>query len=207
MTQRIMAPAVFWKTFETWLSDNGGETLLSLLRPGAEKSEIEAVENSFGFSLPDDFRALYSIHNGAFFWPDQENLLSLEEALAETQMRQKAMANSTEPSGPVTETDGNGVPQTWWDNHWFCFTRDGGGNGLAVQCSGDGSASPVVYFDHESGTPSSDASLPHYLANLMSELKSGWYVVRDDTLCTRDQLDEDDEDYAEDQDEWLEEQE
>jgi len=207
MNQHLMAPGVFWRTFEAWLTDNGGEALLPLLHPGVEESEIEAVERSFGLSLPDDFRAFYRIHNGAFFWLGQENLLSLEEALAETQMRQQTAANNSTSSGLITETDSNGVPQTWWDRHWFCFTRDGGGNGLAVQCGHDGSTSQVVYFDHETSNPSSDASLPHYLANLVRELESGWYVVRDDALYSRDQLDEGDEDYAENQDEWLEEQE
>ena len=202
MTQPILSAAVFWSRFEAWLADNEAGSLLALLSPGAADAELNDIGTRFGFPFPEEFRAFYQVHNGASFWPGEERLLSLEEGLDTTLMRRTILKDTPDPSEFAPRTDEHGVPQTWWDEHWFSLTTDGGGNGLAVQCGPGDPAGQVVYFDHEGSSRSSDASLPHYLATLMQDLESGWYVVRDNALCARDQLDEDDED----QSEWLDEQ-
>ncbi|QFP75313.1 SMI1/KNR4 family protein [Deinococcus sp. AJ005] len=195
----------FWNEFEQWiLSQEDGEDVLELLLPGASQSELNQAEHALEFALPVDFREFYSRHNGAHFWPDEEELLTLENALSETMMRRSAVAKQADLQAGETDLDENGVFQTWWHKRWLLFIRDGGGNGVAIQCGAPESSGQVIYVDHETGQPSSESSLSNYLEGIVALIRQDWYVVKDGTVMSRELLDEDDEDYAEDLDSWLE---
>jgi len=47
-----------------WMRSNGAEVLVDNLAPGAPATMISAVERRFGFPVPAELRALWSLHDG-----------------------------------------------------------------------------------------------------------------------------------------------
>ena len=67
----------FEAAFAAWIAFHSklGVNIEATLMPPATEADILAVENTLGFDLPDDMRALYKIANGQFdAWDHREEL-------------------------------------------------------------------------------------------------------------------------------------
>ena len=123
------------------------------LAPPATDSALDVAEATLGYALSPDLRALYRLHNGQA--GDAHGLfggltfLSLDQALAEWRTWRQFETGaydsnySSVPLGAVVET--------YTHVGWFPFTRDGGGNNLAVDTSPgpNGISGQVINFGRD----------------------------------------------------------
>lgn len=188
----------FWDKFEAWYGEIsrqlGENNPYGPLLAGASEAEIEAVEEEFGFPLPNDLRAFYRKHDGTPFWNYAEGFSTLNNALAQAKMRRRI-----EQDNRTQDEDEAGF--VWWRESYFPVVEDGAGNADVVQCDSE-NAGLMVNFDHEVGSrPTGETFLQFLQAGLDS---LGFYLVDDGELLGLDELPEDHPNYFDgDLDDWL----
>lgn len=121
-----------WARLERWLSEHCKE-LDGALRPGASPNKIEAIEQHLGFSLPEQVRSFYGIHDGQtesspeLF--DGFRFLPLDDLFTEWSMWKDDPA----PKDFETESaSANTVKPVWWNARWLPFAANGCGDNHAI---------------------------------------------------------------------------
>jgi cell wall assembly regulator SMI1 len=119
-----------WQRYAAWLAANAVDAARTLLL-GASAAPLDDFAGKAGLTLPDQFRALYKIHDGQpwdglWVFPEGQwmPLGQIEEAL-----------------GQVRE------PGLDWPDPWLPFIFDGGSSYLVVDC--DTAAVHVAWFDDD----------------------------------------------------------
>jgi cell wall assembly regulator SMI1 len=123
------------------------------LGPPASEGDVVAVETAIGYRLPAGLRELYLLHNGQ---PATSHglfgglpLLSLDAALDEWSSWRDPGYDSASDS--YSSVPIGAVREKYTDPGWFPFTRDGGGNCLAVDTvpGAAGTAGQVINFGRD----------------------------------------------------------
>lgn len=186
-----------WQVIEAWYAARGAE---HLLRPGADESDLEQLEERLGARLPDQWRASIMRHDGSLDegWPTG-TLLSCNGILAETTIWRDLLRAGTFRDAHPQASANSALRPLWWHHQWICLDADGGGNGAMVDLAPgpDGVVGQVLDMDHETGPtgPVSD-SVAGYLVDIALRLNG--LIVEDDALVDRSfgsgELDDDDDD-------------
>lgn len=176
-----------WQRIDTWLQ-TFAPARAARLSPGATSEELAEIEVVLGLTLPEDFKASYRIHNGAWrgsyllmgspeFYPLSQ-ILSLGKMFH--MLLQKPGWPRREPyflSDP--ERQSLPVQPVWYHPHWVAFAGDGGGFQWCIDLAptSGGTRGQVIAYDHEEGPadllfPSFEALLSIYA----DQLEAGFYL-------------------------------
>jgi cell wall assembly regulator SMI1 len=158
--------------------------LLARLPDGASADDIAAIEARLGFTLPDEVRESYALHDGsgeAEILPQWSygrvngvSLLPLDRVASEREIWVELLddgdfeGNEATPDGPVK--------RDWWNRWWVPVTSNGGGDHLCIDLdpAPSGVVGQVIDFSHESGPKSVVApGLRTFLAAYAADLESG----------------------------------
>lgn len=167
-----------WTRAEAWLGEHAPSALRAL-NPPARPDSIAKLEQELGAPLPQDLLASLDCHDGqsdlAVFEP--WTLLSAEQLVMTWRMIRQACASAPfrfeiSAIGPVQAV--------WWDDLWLPFAADGAGNDLCVDLhpADGGHTGQVVEYVHDFPERTVIAVSYHqWLANIVTDLESGHYVV------------------------------
>ncbi|HUH83682.1 MAG TPA: SMI1/KNR4 family protein [Stellaceae bacterium] len=146
----------FDRAYADWIRalTQGGFAVETFLNPPASDPEITAFEESIGFAIPSDLRALYRRANGqkaSFKISDPKpgtimtpffglyDFVSLEKALQTYRgwldIYVSAGDSFASDFDHCTAREGNPVFGEYWRPGWTAFSLDGGGNSYAVDLS------------------------------------------------------------------------
>lgn len=122
-----------WKKLEAWLAVNAPFCLSNLKQPASD-NELDALEQSLGLTLPEDFKEFLKIHNGqsgtgpSLF--EQGRLLGTTDILIEWQTWDKLLQSGEfeeDHSAPSPE-----IKAGWWRPGWVPFLSNGRGDHLCL---------------------------------------------------------------------------
>ena len=148
-----------WQRIEAILRRTAPNLRAALPR-GASPAALASAEKQLGFTLPDDIRASYAIHDGsggADILPQSAYSevigvahLPLNEVTRDWQMwlesHERGFDDSrAHPKGPIKAK--------WWNPRWVPVTWDGGGDHLCLDLDPGigGTVGQVICFSHEIG--------------------------------------------------------
>ena len=127
-----------WMKIEGYLSDNVPSVIETLNNPATE-SEIMALEEAVGYSLPDDFRSFLLVHNG------QEDPSRLQTLCEEgTLLSTRAIIETYKMLNEINESNEVG-PVEWWGRKYLPIT-DCEGDHLSI----DLESGEIVMHVHDS---------------------------------------------------------
>ncbi|WP_225748289.1 SMI1/KNR4 family protein [Eikenella sp. Marseille-P7795] len=161
------------------------------LNPGAGEADFARLEQTLGFPLPEDFKALYRAANGengiAGVLLDQE-WLSIERIIQEYGTWKSLFDDGSFQRPDHTDfgcsPEHPGIkPDFWWNPKWIPLTADGGGNGMMIDLdpAPSGTAGQIIQMWHDSPERSLEApSLHALLAQFAQDLESGQYLLHED---------------------------
>lgn len=147
---------VIWNMIEAWLQIAAPESLAHLYK-GATEQQLQATETALGFSLPEDLKASWSLHNGtASFFFGGWGFLTLEQMLRAYQAQQ-------------------GIAE--WPPTYLPFAEDGGGGYLCVDMSKGEQMERIVFFDYEFGEWFVASDFWVLMSGFVNDLEDGEYGV------------------------------
>jgi cell wall assembly regulator SMI1 len=121
---------LLWQRIERWLTAHAPD-LLDELTPGTSEEELIQGEAALGVRLPEDFKALYRLHNGGCLLPPwRERTLPLESMVQVREMIKEWDQDddtffSDEPPGPVQPLRGHPewIPFLWvgYGGEYLCL--------------------------------------------------------------------------------------
>lgn len=133
---------LLWQRIEHWLTAHAPD-LLDDLPPGVSEEELVQVEAALGVKLPEDFKALYRLHNGGCLLPPWgERTLPLESMVQVREMIKEWDQDddnffSDEPPGPVQPLRGHPkwIPFFWvgYGGEYLCLDLAPGPGGRTGQ--------------------------------------------------------------------------
>ncbi|MBH5328783.1 SMI1/KNR4 family protein [Eikenella sp. S3360] len=137
------------------------------LNPGATDADFAQLEQTLGFPLPEDFKALYRAANGengiAGILIDEE-WLSIERITQEYKVWKTLFDDGSFQHGNGTDfgctPEHPGIkPDFWWNPKWIPLTADGGGNGNMIDLdpAPSGTAGQIIRMWHDSPERSLEA--------------------------------------------------
>ncbi|GJM32146.1 MAG: cell wall assembly protein [Saprospiraceae bacterium] len=166
--------------FKVWLEANCS-SLLEDLGEGASEKDFKHLENLIGATLPEDFKAIYRVHNGQVYGEagllDSQEWLSLE-AIEEEWKNWKGQHDegAFKDKKPVADPE---VKPDWWNPLWIPFTYDGGGNHYCIDLdpTSDGTRGQVItlWEEGEERMVLAD-SFSAWWDEYVGELEAGEYV-------------------------------
>jgi len=176
-----------WRRIDSWLQTFAPQRSTDLL-PGVTPKELAEAEAAMGLPLPADFKASYSIHNGAegkggvlMGYPDfypLSHVYSFEEIFHDL-LQDAKWANRV--PGFVSDPARQSLPiqRVWCHPQWVAFAGDGAGNHWCIDLApaSGGSMGQILLWDHEDGPagvlfPSFEALLSTYA----NQLEAGLYL-------------------------------
>lgn len=176
----------FWTLFEHWLKNNA-PSLLDLLNPGAQQSQVAELEFLIGKKLPPDFIQFYAVHDGQSHGNGRQNLINCEELLPiEYIIHKWKMLKQLLDDGSfffdgeqLTSEPEKGINNYWWSPSWIPFTHDGSGNYTCIDLDPtiEGKFGQVIRIWHDVPCREMYAkSFGEYFSNYLEGLESGKYV-------------------------------
>lgn len=131
------------------------------LQQGASEEEFRDVETGLGFSLSEEMKDLYRVHNGQVREIGTECFvrnLTLSP-LAEVLENWRFLQEEFEPDEMEPEADAEIKPMAW-NPKWIPIASNGGGDYLCLDMdpSERGQAGQVLYFWHDWGRRAVEAS-------------------------------------------------
>jgi cell wall assembly regulator SMI1/predicted DNA-binding WGR domain protein len=139
-----------WKRIADFASENFPEGVFRLAE-GATQEQIDAAEAILGFSLPDDVRESYRVHNGSL---ETSFAIIGELSSIEVVARDFAQRRSWPTDGWGTPDEIQGpIRPVWWDTSRVQLTESGSGDGLTIDLdpAEGGTWGQVIHHDHEVG--------------------------------------------------------
>lgn len=184
-----------WQRIETWFETHAPEVLTGL-NPPATEQDITAAEAVLGVRFPDEFRALYLVHDGQS--PDAPWMmlgwewLPLKSICGESKVWNDLLAGHSF-DGAENDSDGTIVRKDWWHPHWIPFTYSGGGDHhcLDLAPGPEGAVGQVMVMWHDDGQrPVLASSFDAFLASYAAQLEAGEYVYssEDKVLLRKDEM-------------------
>ena len=143
-----------WQKLETWLASNQPASLLDL-NPPASDSDIQALEETIGISLPADFIATLKIHNGQK--GQARGIFSGLEFLSTQRIQSEWIVwKDLLESGDFNDAEAQpspGVLKAWWTPSWIPFTYNGAGDHLCIDMhpSSQGRKGQIIAVWHDDG--------------------------------------------------------
>ena len=143
-----------WQKLETWLASNQPGSLLDL-NPPASDSDIQALEETIGISLPADFIATLKIHNGQK--GQARGIFSGLEFLSTQRIQSEWMVwKNLLESGDFSDAEAlpaPGVQKAWWTPAWIPFTNNGAGDHLCIDMNpaSQGLKGQIIAIWHDDG--------------------------------------------------------
>ncbi len=160
------------------------------LNTGASEADFDQLEAVIGCALPEDFNALYRVHNGEQDFGngvlDGEEWLSIERVIDEYTIWRDLYEDGVFLDGGKDfgcEPDVGIKPDYWWNPKWVPLTADGGGNGKMIDLdpSSAGTYGQVIQMWHDEGVRSVIApSLRVFFEQYADALEAGQYVIHPD---------------------------
>jgi cell wall assembly regulator SMI1 len=133
---------LLWQRIERWLTAHAPD-LLDELAPGASEEDLIQGEAALGVKLPEDFKALYRLHNGGCFLPPWgERTRPLKSIVQDREMIKEWDQNddnffSDKPAGPVQPLRGHPewIPFFWvgYGGEYLCLDLAPGPGGRTGQ--------------------------------------------------------------------------
>lgn len=160
---------VIWNMIEMWLQIAAPESRAHLYT-GATEQQLQATETALGFSLPEDLKASWSLHNGtATFFFGGWGFLTLEQMLRAYQAQQ-------------------GIAE--WPPTTLPFAVDGVGGYLcvAMEKSEGEPLERIVFFDYESGERFVASDFWSLLSAFVNDLEDGEYGVDESGRLVSDEV-------------------
>ncbi|MFB8374901.1 SMI1/KNR4 family protein [Paenibacillus taichungensis] len=144
------------------------------LQPGARDEELQSVENQLGVTLPEEMKALYRVHNGQT-WnisvaPFVRNLTL--SPLDQVKENWAFLQEEFDPDDMEPEIEDDAMKPVLWNCKWIPIAENGGGDYLCLDTdpSGSGSVGQVLYFWHDWGHRSVEATgLFEFIQKCMEE--------------------------------------
>lgn len=159
-----------------WMNAHGAPLLVENLAPGASPERLAQAEAALGAALPDDLRALWSLHDGqreeGNGFIEAYNLLSVQGAVAEqeTVLSCIEFARETPDQWPAT----GGTMDELQSNHWLPFAAQDS-DSLVVH----GVTGRVFACDHDDSPRLLAPSLAAWLENYASRVDAEDYAVEE----------------------------
>ncbi|MGH3168597.1 MAG: SMI1/KNR4 family protein [Trebonia sp.] len=166
-----------WARVTRWLREHAPASY-ETLRPPAEQSEIEACENALGLALPEEYKRLLLLNNGAAAWDAPETAFRPGAAFLAGGYRPLSAEEAGEHAIMLCEVmasiDEENMIGSWWHPQWVMFGLHNAGDGLAIdQRPGPGQGA-VGEFENEGDTAFDMApSLSTFLATMADCLETG----------------------------------
>ena len=169
-----------WTRFETWLEVNA-PMVLETLQPGATEEQFAQVEKMLSIELPEDFKAVYRIHNGQI--NDNEGFLYGREMLSLERIQNewkvwKELLDTGEFDGIKSEPTTT-IRDDWWNARWIPITWDGAGNHhcLDLDPTTENAMGQIIDFWHDDPTRSVEAgSFGSWISDYLEKCEAGKYV-------------------------------
>ena len=168
-----------------WLAAHAPRILSESLNPGAEATELNALQHAVGQLLPPDYRALYQRHDGL---NDEENagnffyglqFLPLAHVWADFQQRREAAPHPLAHVGPSIDPTNALTP------NWLALAFDGSHGWLRIDLAptGGGQYGQVIFWDEEYETAFPVApSVATLLDTFANDLEASRYHLHADAL-------------------------
>lgn len=160
------------------------------LNERASPEEFQKLEDIIGINLPEDFKRLYSLHNGQnnsnppFYYT--EELLSIDRMIEEWSLWKQLLDDKhfQQDDGTLFTSDPHpNIKNNWWNPKWIPITYDGNGNHLCLDLdpANDGMLGQIIRMWHDDSERSVEAfSLEDLFNQYLIELKSGNLFYSDD---------------------------
>ena len=167
-----------WKDIEKWYKKKSPK-LLKDLREGVSEREIAEFEKTAGVSLPEDYKASLSVHDGEVYVHDY-NYLSLESVAGKWESAERRKKKGDFKGREVYKKGEGIIRNTFWHRDWIPFAEDGGGNYLCIDLAPakGGVVGQILKWERESGPYAMKVnSFLAWLKTYRDYLHAGVYVV------------------------------
>jgi cell wall assembly regulator SMI1 len=159
-----------------WMNAHGAPLLVENLAPGATAERLAEAEAELGIALPEDLRAMWSLHDGqreegnGFF--EGDNFLSVQWACAEkeTVLMSIEFARESPERWPAT----GGTMEELASDHWLPFAAQDS-DAIVVH----GITGRVFACDHDDSPRLLAPSLVAWLEEYAARVDAGDYVVEE----------------------------
>lgn len=177
-----------WQCISAWYAANTPAGTL-VLAPGATEDELAHFEGEIGFSLPQDLRASFALHNGTLnegFLLHHGELLSLRQILhlREQYLQWQREENwGLEPDYKAEYITGP-IKSIWWNALRLPLTDSSGDAATSdFDPPTGGQPGQIIEFDHEVGPRRVLASsFGQWLNGIAEGLENGEYVYYEEEL-------------------------
>lgn len=159
-----------------WMNGQGAPLLVENLAPGATEERLAQAEAEFGIALPNDLRALWSLHDGqreeGNGFIEAYNLLSVQWAVAQQESVLMCIEFARESPDQWPET--GGTMDELRSNHWLPFAAQDS-DSLVVH----GVTGRVFACDHDDSPKLLTPSLAEWLEQYASRVEADDYAVEE----------------------------
>lgn len=136
-----------------------------ILKPPASDSEFAKLEKLIETEIPEEFKTLYTWHNG-------QNLSPYIPFHIETHEILMPIANIIEWYEELSgQLDSGDIDEDRWQKKWVPFTDDGSGNSTCIDVSKDNFGQIVYQDDEEYEVRVIFTSLSEWLEDLSNKMK------------------------------------
>lgn len=174
-----------WSQIEKWLSENAPGVLQRMAGP-ASPEDLAHAEESFGVTLPEDYRQFLQIHNGedkddgAWLY-GSHSLLTITDTVAQAEQAKQAYAGMSKDDveGDVEEIQG--LP---WNPKWVPFAYDGSGGFFMIDLdpSEEGISGQVIQISSAGQYSCVDDNFLDFMRLYLDHLTGGTFEVADGDL-------------------------
>lgn len=173
-----------WSRIHKWIDKKVPE-FHAYLRPGASEEQLCEFENAIGFSVPEEFRTLYRIHNGSYraqFF-DGCYFYSVDEIIYEWTRRKEDLERlclNQNCDLDEEKEEKREIQYKWWDCYWIPFAGSPYGDSLTIDLAPGraGHYGQVFLWYHDFGSQIVATCLMDYLEKFVTDLEKGRYDLR-----------------------------
>lgn len=167
------------ENLKKWLKENIPH-LENPFQNGANREELNKLEEKLHVQLPEDFKSFYILCNGqnadAPYITPLGELLSLEGISFQWELWKSLMDNAVFQNN-FSEPD-KGIKNDWYNLKWIPVTYDGSGNHLCIDLdpADGGNVGQVITMWHDSPERERVAgSFTEWLALFVDQLNEGYF--------------------------------
>jgi len=174
-----------WKYIYTWLNKNA-PTLREVLNDGISNDKFDKLESLTGYSIPNNFKYLYTIHNG-MNTSEMSNLfygfsfLPIENILKDTELYLSLIDSSERLNDSDKEIDKSYLYSQ--SRIPFCNASSHCSLCLDLKPTKEGTFGQIIMIDNEYNIALHIASsIEEFLANFANDLKNNKYTLNEEAL-------------------------
>jgi cell wall assembly regulator SMI1 len=168
-----------WARIEIWLSAHAPE-ILEILNKGTTTEDLEKLEHTLGYVLPDDLKTSLKIHNGqdqdAEGFLDSWELLSVERMLGRWTFL-KEFYDAGEFAENSVSIKGN-LANEWWSPAWLPITDNGNGDYHYLDLTPGSTYGHILTFWHDWEERKAESeSFKDWLSQFATQLEAGLFEI------------------------------